>query len=423
MGMKLHAIAAALIGLFALAAPASAANLPPLSRPEDAGMSSERLALIGKRFTEDTAQDKLPGAVIAIARRGKLVYFQAFGWRDKTKAARMTTDTVFNIASMTKPVTTVGGLILFEQGRLNLGDPLSKYMPQFANKQVAVLDAAGENVVSTVPAARQVIIKHLMNHTSGFVYGRSSAAAKLLPDGTSAAVQTLSRDEFIALLARTPLLYQPGTVWEYSFGHDLLGFTIEAVTKQSLNEYMRANLFLPLGMVDTGYGVRPDLLPRYAWTDRDLEDKAAGRLTQGTTRPFNFECGAGCLRTTAGDYMRFAIMLANKGELDGTRILGRKTVELMGSNTLGPDVKNQVAAVSSLYSGYDFGLGVAVRRSDGSGTAAGSAGDFSWPGAHGTFWWVDPKEEMAVVFMAYPAPQSSYYRELISALVYQAIVQ
>jgi CubicO group peptidase (beta-lactamase class C family) len=262
-----------------------------------------------------------------------------------------------------------------------------------------------------------------MNHTSGFVYGRSAAASKLLPDGTSSAVQTLTRDEFIALLAKTPLLYQPGTVWEYSFGQDLLGFTIETVSKQSLDAFMQANLFAPLGMKDSGYGLRPDLLPRYAWTDRDLADKAAGRLTQGTTRPFNWQCGAGCLRTTTGDYMRFAMMLANKGELGDTRILGRKTVELMGSNTLGPEVKNQVAAVSPLYAGYDFGLGVAVRRSDGSGTAAGSAGDFSWPGAHGTFWWVDPKEEMAVVFMAYPAPQSSYYRELISTLVYQAIVQ
>jgi CubicO group peptidase (beta-lactamase class C family) len=280
---------------------------------------------------------------------------------------------------MTKPVTTVGGLILSEKGRLPLGDPLAKHMPEFANKQVAVLDASGENVVSTVRAMRPVTIRHLMSHTSA---------------------------------------------WEYSFGHDLLGFTIEAITKQRLSEYMKENLFAPLGMNDTGYGVRPDLLPRYAWTDRDLDDKAAGRLTQGTTKPFNFECGAGCLRTTAGDYMRFALMLANKGELGGTRILGRKTVEYMASNHLGPDVKNQVAAVSSLYAGYDFGLGVAVRRSDGSGTTPGSAGDFSWPGAHGTFWWVDPKEEMAVVFMAYPPPPvRSYYRELITALVYQAIIE
>jgi CubicO group peptidase (beta-lactamase class C family) len=424
MNIALGLRAALVVGCLVPTSNGYAANLPPVSRPEEAGMSSARLALIGTRFSEDTAQDKLPGAVIAIARHGKLVYFEAFGWRDKTKTARMTTDTVFNIASMTKPVTTVGGLILSERGVLPLGDPLSKHMPQLANKQVAVLDATAENVVSTVPAMRPVTIRHLMTHTSGFVYGRSPAAAKLLPDGTSEAVQTLTRDEFIALLAKTPLLYQPGTVWEYSFGHDLLGFTIEAVTKQKLSDYMKENLFTPLGMSETGFGVRPDLLPRYAWTDRDLDDKAAGRLTQGTTKPFNFECGAGCLRTTAGDYMRFAMMLANKGELDGTRILGRKTVEYMGSNQLGPEVKNQVAAVSSLYAGYDFGLGVAVRRSDGSGTTPGSAGDFSWPGAHGTFWWVDPKEEMAVVFMAYPpAPVRNYYREVITALVYQAIVE
>jgi CubicO group peptidase (beta-lactamase class C family) len=415
-------ICAAFSALVAFA-PARAADLP-LSKPEDAGMSSARLALIGKMLSADAAEDKLPGAVIAVARHGRLVYFEAVGWRDKTRTARMTTDTVFNVASMSKPVTTVGGLILFEQGRLLLADPVEKYIPQLAKKQVAVLDATGENVISTVPATRPVRIKDLMTHTSGFVYGRSKAAAKLLPDGTSSAVQTLTRDQFLALLQKTPLLHQPGAVWEYGFGLDLLGFSIEAVSHQTLGAYMKQALFAPLGMNDTGYGLRPDLLPRYAWTDRDLEDKAAGKLTQGTTKPWNFECGAGCVRATAGDYMRFAMMLANKGELEGTRVLGRKTVEYMGSNQLGPEVKNQIASISPLYAGYDFGLGVAVRRSDGSGPTIGSAGDFSWPGAHGTFWWVDPKEDMAVVFMGYPpGPQHAHYRELVTALVYQSIVQ
>jgi CubicO group peptidase (beta-lactamase class C family) len=413
------------IGFFtALALPAAAAALPPLSRPEDAGMSSSRLALIAQRLEADAKDDKLPGAVVAIARHGKLVYFQAIGWRDKTKAVRMTTDTVFNVASMTKPVTTVGGLILFEQGRFNLADPVSKYLPDFANKPVAVLDAKGETVVSTTAALRPVRVKDLMNHTSGLTYGRSAAAAKLLPEGTSEAIQSMTRDQFIALWKKTPLMNQPGAVWEYGFGHDFLGFTIEQVTSQTLGQYMKTALFTPLGMNDTGYGLRPDLMPRYAWTDRDLADKAAGRLTQGTTKPFNWDCGAGCLRTSAGDYLRFAMMLVNKGEFQGTRVLGRKTVEYMTSNQLGPEVKNQVALISPLYAGYDFGLGVAVRRSDGSGPTVGSAGDYSWPGAQGTFWWGDPKEEMAVVFMAYPPPAvRNYYRELITGLVYQAIVQ
>lgn len=415
----------ALLTAFAAAAPpAGAANLPPLTRAEDSGMSTARLALIGKTLAADADQGKLPGAVVGIARHGKLVYFEAVGWRDASRTVRMTTDTVFNVASMSKPVTTVGGLILLEQGRLTLGDPVAKYLPQLANKQVAVLDAAAENVVGTVPAVRQPTILTLMNHTSGFVYGRSKAAGKLLPDGTSEAVQTMTREEFLALLTKTPLMNQPGAVWEYGFGLDLLGFTIEAISKQSLGEYMRTHLFAPLGMNDTGFGVRPELLSRYAWTDRDLEDKAARRLTQGTTKPFNFECGAGCIRTTTGDYMRFAMMLANKGELDGTRILGRKTVEFMASNSLTSDAKNQVSSISPLYAGYDFGLGVAVRRADGGSPAMGSAGDFSWPGAHGTFWWVDPKEEMVVVFMAYPPPAvRTHYRELISALAYQAIVK
>src|SRR3954469_25091978 len=208
---RVFGICVAFAAVFSLAA--QAADLP-MSRPEDAGMSAVRLALIGKSLAADAAENKIPGAVVAVARPGKLVYFEAVGWRDKTRTARMTTDTVFNIASMSKPVTTVGGLILVEQGRLLLADPVERYLPQLAKKQVAVLDAAGENVVSTVPAIRPVRIRDLMMHTSGFVYGRSKAAAKYLPDGTSSAVQTLTRDEFMVLLQKTPLMNQPGAVWE-----------------------------------------------------------------------------------------------------------------------------------------------------------------------------------------------------------------
>jgi len=389
-------------------------------------MSSDRLAEIGKVLKADIEHGRIPGAVIAIARRGKLVYFEAFGYRDKAAGVPMTTDTIFNIASMTKPMVAVGALMLYEQGRLPLDDPLAKYFPKFADMRVAVMDQVGDKVVDTVPAARPITIRDLLRHTSGIVYGGrgSTAVHKMYPSGSGAAAMSLTGPEFLDKLSSSPLLYQPGTVWDYGFGIDVLGLMLESMSGQKLSEYLQERLFKPLGMVDTGFVLRPEQVPRYAKAlPNDPDTGRPQAVDPNLTHPTKFECGGGCAASTATDYLRFALMLLNKGKLGDKRILGRKTVEYMTSNQLGPEVKNLIVNADPTRADYGFGLGLAVRTTPGVVRLMGSVGDFSWPGASGTNWWVDPQEQLAVVFMAHsPGPLRWHYRYVIHVLVDQAIV-
>src|SRR5580700_4592457 len=241
-----------------------AADLPR-AKPEEVGMSSERLERIAEVLKADIAAGRIPGAVIAIARHGRLVALDAYGWRDKAAGVAMTTDTIFNIASMTKPMTTVGALMLYEQGKILIDDPLSKYFPKFASMRVAVRDA-GEPTAETVPANRQITIQDLMRHTSGLIYGGrgNTLVHKMYPAGSGDAAREYDGAAFMDRLASLPLLYQPATVWDYGFGLDLLGLTIEKVSGQSLGQYLQANLWGPLGMTDTGFAVSPEKAARYA---------------------------------------------------------------------------------------------------------------------------------------------------------------
>src|SRR5712675_3494614 len=228
----------------------------PRAKPEEVGLSSERLARIAATLNADIEAGRIPGAVIAIARHGKLVALDAYGFRDKAAGAAMTTDTIFNIASMTKPMTAVGALMLYEQGELLINDPLSKYFPKFAQMRVAVRDA-GEPTADTVPANRQITIQDLMRHTSGLIYGGrgTTLVHKMYPAGSGDASRDYDGAAFMDKLASLPLLYQPATVWDYGFGLDMLGQTIEKISGQTLGKYLQANLFAPLGMTDTGLSV------------------------------------------------------------------------------------------------------------------------------------------------------------------------
>jgi CubicO group peptidase (beta-lactamase class C family) len=402
---------------------AQAADPLPRARPEEVGMSSERLALIGKAVEAEIARGQLPGAVLAIARRGKLVYFESFGYRDKAAGAPMTTDAIFSIASMTKPMVAVGALQLYEQGKLLMDDPLAKYFPKFANMQVAVMDAKKETILETVPAARKITVQDLLRHTSGMIYGGrgTTAVHKLYPEGSGQAAAAMTGAEFLDHLSSRPLLWQPGTVWDYGFGLDVTGLVTEQLSEQSLGAYLQQNVWKPLGMADTGFLVPPDKAARRAVPLP--ADPLSGNPQSGTPAAQKFECGGGCASSTAGDYLRFALMLMNKGRSGDTRILGPKTVEYMLSNQLGPDVKNLIVNADPTRADYGFGLGLAVRTTPGVVRMMGSVGDFSWPGATGTNWWADPHEELAVVWMAQsPGPIRWKYRQMINALVYQAIV-
>lgn len=426
---KPAALAAALsCSLFvvpALAQSAKPSDPFPRATPEQVGMSSERLARIGTVLKADIDAGRIPGAVIAVMRRGKLVMFEAYGWRDKAANLPMTKDTMFNIASMTKPMVTVGALMLYEQGKLLMDDPLSKYFPKFANSVVAVRDANGQFTTDTVPAVRKITIQDLMRHTSGLVYGGrgNSVVHKMYPDGSAAAAVEFDGAGFMDKLASLPLLYQPATVWDYGFGLDVLGQVIETTAKQPLGDYLKTNLFTPLGMSDTGFYVPPEKASRYAKplpADPD-SGKPQSRMPELTQR-LKFECGGGCAESTASDYLRFANMLMNGGRVGEKQILGRKTVEYMLSNQIGPDIKNLVGNADPTRADYGFGLGLAVRTTPGIVRMLGSVGQFSWPGASGTDWWADPKEELAVVYLsAAPGPIRWIYRQKINALVYQAI--
>ncbi len=404
---------------------AFAADPAPRGKPEDVGMSSERLALIAAAVNAEIAKDQLPGAVLAIARRGKLVYFEAFGYRDKAANIPMTTDSIFNIASMTKPNAAVAGLQMLEQGKLTMDEPVSRTFPSFARMQVAVMDDKRENIVNRVAANRQITIQDLYRHTSGMIYGGRGATAvhKMFPEGSSQASLSMTGDEFIAQMAATPLLWQPGSTWDYGFGLDVLGLAVEKTSGLKLPDYLQRNVWTPLGMTDTHFVVPADKAGRYAKPlPIDPETKQPQAMRQ-LTSPAKFDCGGGCMASTAGDYMRFAMMLLNKGTYGGQRILGRKTVEFMTSNHLAPDVKNLLVNGDPTRADYGFGLGVAVRTQPGVVRLIGSIGDFSWPGASGTNWWADPKEELAVVWMAHsPGSVRWKYRQMINALVYQALV-
>jgi CubicO group peptidase (beta-lactamase class C family) len=412
--------------MLAAAATATAhAATPPLPEtpPENAGFSSERLKAIDAFFARELERNRLPGAVIAIARGGKLVYHKAFGFRDKEKGIPASTDTIYGLASMTKIMTSVGALTLTEKGELPLQSPLSDYYPDFANMQVGTASADGK--VTLEPTKRPILIHDLFRHTSGLTYGGrpdgGSPVAAQYPSGTQAAYIG-NTQAFIDTITKLPLVHQPGTVFEYSFSTDVLGAVVEKVSGKSLGGYLSEVLWKPLGMTDTGFQVPDDKRERVA---RSLTTNPITGKPQNPTyleKQTSFDCGGACAFGTIGDYVRFGQMLLNGGSLDGAQILSPQFVAHMTSNHLGPEIKNRVAVVEPHRAGYGFGLGVAVRLEQGLAAVPGSAGEYSWNGANGTGFFVDPKEELVVAFgTAAPGEIRKYYREQIQNLVYGAM--
>jgi CubicO group peptidase (beta-lactamase class C family) len=405
--------------MLSVALPALADPLPRAA-PQSQGFSAERLDRIRTTMEADIARGQLPGAVIAIARRGQLVYHEAFGSLDGERTRPMPRDAIFPIASMTKPLTGVAIMTLLEEGRLSIGDPVARFFPSLGDRRVAV----DGNPANTVPAARPITLIDLARHTSGITYGGRGTTAlhRLYPASSGASSTEFTPQSFIERLAGLPLLHQPGTVWDYSLSIDVLGLVVEQLTEQRLGEAMAARIFSPLRMPDTGFLVPEAHRARYA-TPLPL-DPATQRpqsVRMGLTAP-RLECGGGCAVSTAGDYIRFAQMLLNGGVLDGQRVLSRASVAEMTRDHMHAGIVNNLTGTEGNMVNWGHGLTVAVRREGGS-ALLGNPGMFSWNGAYGTAMWVDPQAELAVVFMAAtPGLLRQYYRRVINALVYGAMV-
>ena len=400
-----------------------AADLP-VAKPADVGMG--RLDRLDAFFKGETAAKRLPGAVVIIARDGKVVYHQAFGMRDPATASPMQKDSIFRIYSMTKPITAVAVLMLMEEGKLRLGDPVSRFLPAFKGPKVLTetIDAQGQHRTTTVPAEREITIQDLLRHTSGITYGvfGNSAPDQMMKDaGLHLAEKrnSLTDREVADEIAKIPLLFQPGTQWQYSRATDVLLAVVEVASGQRGDAFMAERIFKPLGMVDTSFNVAPDKLDRVAQTGPDPDTGTTVSLTD-VRQTRTFLGGGEGLLSTASDYLRFGVMLANGGVLDGARLLSRKSVELMAADHLPPGVGSGPNYFPG--PGYGFGLTVAVRREAGQSNVPGSVGEYNWGGYAGTKFWVDPKERLVPVMMIQAPLQSRNAGNAFRGLVYQAIL-
>src|SRR3954449_4435591 len=391
--------------------------------PDAAGLSPAGLARIDAYIKNEIATDKIPGALMMIERHGKLGYYANFGVRDPGTKAPMSDDTLFRIYSMSKPVTSVAAMMLVEEGRLMLDEPVAKYIPAFANVKVGV-EKKGEDGVfglELVAPRKPMTIQDLLRHTSGLTYGffGEGAVKKAYLDA-----KILSEDVdnagFAEALAKLPLAYQPGTTWDYSHSTDILGRVVEVVSGKSLYQFEKEDILDPLGMTDTSFYVS-DAAKHARVAEPFKNDRTIGAGVEfGDPRLVKkWESGGGGMVGTVSDYARFLMMLANGGTLDGKRYLGPKTIAYMTS-----DHTAGVITPGPYYlpgPGYGFGLGFAVRKEAGVATSPGSVGDYNWGGAGGTYFWVDPKENMFVVFAMQSPRNRVPFRQVLRDMVYAAI--
>ncbi len=393
----------------------------PTAQPQTVDVSPERLSRIRAVLQNEVDAERMPGAVVMIARRGQLIYSEAIGFQDKAAGKPMTKDAIFRIYSMTKPLASVGAMMLVEEGKIQLNDPVSKFLPQLAKMEVLVTDKDGKT--TREPAKRQITIHDLFRHTAGFTYGEFSSIPEIKAAYAEAKILTepsrlITPEQFTEGIAKAPLVHEPGTTFEYSLAVDVLGRVVEAVSGQRLSTFLDEGLFRPLKMTDTGFKV-----PEANWSRIAEPLPKAQRLLDVRIDPSNDLAGAGGV-STAADYLRFCQMMLNGGTLDGRRYLSPTTVRLMTSDHLGnrPGVPALPGNFLMDVDGYTFGLGFMLRQGPGLASVPGSEGEYMWAGYGGTFFWIDPKEELAVVYMAQtPGPIRRYHRRMIKALVAQAL--
>ena len=408
---KLPILLVALVGCAGL----SSQPLPTAGRAEDAGFSSKRLETTKGVLKADVESKRLPGAVLLIARNGKIAFYDAEGYQDRAAQTPMKKDSIFRVASMSKPITTVAAMILAEENKLDLGAPVAQYLPEFKDVKVG---AEG------TPPKRPMTVQDLMRHTSGLTYGifGNSPVDQMYRKANIFASKSL--EEMVKTIATMPLLHQPGEFWEYSVSTDVLGRVVEVVSGMDLDSFVRERITGPLKMNDTGFWVKPEAASRLA-----KPDGPPNPLFESATQKPNVFSGGGGMLSTAGDYARFSQMLLNGGELDGVRILAPKTIALMTSDQLAATVERHTPVALALASfgptpemGTSFGLGFAVRVDPGRNPMPGSVGDFSWGGITGTLFWVDPQTKLVAVLMAQtPQPLLGVIWRQTRTMVYQAM--
>lgn len=411
--------------------PAYSADLPS-GAPQAQGLSPARLARIRDVIQSEINTDRMPGAVVLVARKGVISYADTIGYQDKAAGKPLQRDAIFRAYSMTKPLVSVVTMMLAEEGKLQLADPVSKYLPAMGKMQVMAnpADASG----ATVAANRAITIQDLLRHTSGLTYPeftrfdsmrKAYQEAGLFATDIPAKWITLTPAQQVDAFSKAPLQWQPGSTWEYSLSTDMLGRVLEVVTNKPLSVLLNEKLIQPLGMKDTSFVVPASKVARIA-EPLLIEPLTGGPMAKvlDLTKAMGNESGGAGLATTADDYLRFCQMLLNGGTLDGKRYLSRTTIALMTSDQLGPKVATPVQPGELLMGvqGYTFGLGFMVRQGAGLASVPGSEGDYAWAGLGGTFFWVDPKEQLIGILMTQtPGAIRQYYRRMIKQLVYQAI--
>ncbi|MDE0326273.1 MAG: serine hydrolase [Candidatus Poribacteria bacterium] len=377
----------------------------PMAVPEAVGVSAERLERIRPVMQGYVDKGHLPGFLTVVARRGKIVHFETIGMRDVENNKPVEADTIFRIYSMSKPITSVAVMMLYEEGHFQLGTPVSRFIPEFKDMKVY-----NEDQTEILDAKRKITVKHLLMHTAGFTYGwgnkpvdaRYKEAKILEPSSTLA--------DMVVKLGKIPLVHEPGEKWTYGVSTDVLGYLVEVVSGMPFEEFLRIRLFEPLGMVDTAFSVPSEKRNRLAALYRPTKENGLERTKRAAIAIDEFTffpSGGGGLVSTAADYMRFSQMLLNGGELDGVRILGKKTVELMRY----PHHNNR------------FGLGFAIVTDRNPPNILESVGNFSWGGAAATTFWIDPKEELVAVLMTQLLNNRYPFQQQFKVLTYQALTE
>lgn len=428
-----------LVLCFAFAATVSAQipNQLPTVPPQEVGLSAERLQRIDTKIQGYIDREEAAGAMALICRRGKVGYVQTWGDRNREAGDPMTEDTIFRIYSMSKPITSVAVMMLYEEGRFFLTDPVSKFLPEFADMQVQTETRdpeTGEISVETKSATRQITIRDLLRHTAGLTYG---IFGDTKVDQAYREAGILSQDMDLAetsqKLGKIPLRFEPGTKWHYSVSVDVAGRLVEVVSGMSFDAFLKERIFLPLGMVDTGFVVPPEKRNRFSvlYTPKGTVPGRDAFLRGGPNTKLieplktkelsdynghtKFLSGGGGLASTTRDYLRFCQMMLNGGKLDDVRILSRKSVELMTSDNM---VKVNDGQRND---GTSFGLGFGILTNVGTEGALGSEGTYSWGGAAGTKFWIDPQEELIGIFMVQILPHRTRMGDEFRLLTYQAI--